>query len=190
MSHLNLGELQKRLRDALDDPVVASALLEQLTPIFVLGDLTAPENIGPLSVRRAAGVADDTGAAGERANVQLRNPANSGTLVVVERILVDTNTAGAVQVGVPDADADLGTVVATKVWRDSRPDGDPVATLSTTSSVGGENRTNFAVLAMAADDTRDVPLAFLLAPGSAIVLVSSTDAVNVRGTFLWREINE
>jgi len=138
--------------------------------------------------RLGSGSAQQTGAAGEAARVQLFNPADSGLIVTLTSFLVSVNvtaqvrmvntiTAESTNTFATVRDLRLGTV------RRSTAEVRAASDAAVLAANGGE----FRVLANGVATITDPNGIVILAPGTGMTLTTTSLTAVVTATFFWRE---
>jgi len=121
--------------------------------------------------------------------VQLRNPALSKVIAVIEEIEVAvSNAANAeVQLGVLVNQADLGTIGPGSIARDSRWPSllQGSCILSRANNVGTANQIRYVLLLAATPYVFKGPI--VLAPGATARLATTASNINLYASFHWRE---
>jgi len=129
-----------------------------------------------------------TGAAGERARIQVFNPVDSGTLVTISSVVISTLTIQNIRWATTETA--LTTGLGTEAFRDRRlPDGGrPVGAIRTDSTVAATDVHGLArLLASTPYFLTDRNSVAVLPPGSGFEVGADTVATAVVATFYWRE---
>ena len=167
-----------------------SKVSEVLTELFPVVDLErVPGELLLLGgTRLCIGSAIVTGAAGERARIQVFNPADSGTLVTVSSVVISTLTIQNIRWATTETA--LTTGLATEAFRDRRLTlpGRPVGAIRTDSTVAATDVHGLArLLASTPYFLTDRNSVAVLPPGSGFEVGADTVATAVIATFYWRE---
>ena len=140
----------------------------------------------------AAALASRSAVAAEFAHIVIRNPANSGNLVILEQVWVAVSTAMLVIMAREGPALVVGFAAVATTFRDSRAGtataiGETVATVSTLSNAAGQGGNGFAVVPIPASPGVQFDLPLVLAPGSGLIIRGATANSTLRLTLLWRE---
>jgi len=134
------------------------------------------------------GGAGVTGAAGERPRIQLFNPVNSGKIISVSSVVINSTAVIIIR-------ATVGTIaltngVGTERFRDTRLGGvaRPAGQIRTDSTVAITDATlQFRTVANTPFFFDDENTVAVLAPGSGLEFGSFSVATTIEGNFFWRE---
>ena len=187
--------LLKRAISGLDlEQEEARGFLSRLTPVVLVDDLV-PAEIGGSEAqwRRCVGGHYQGAVAGQYSQIQLRNPPNSGVLVVVDKALVALSTAGLVDIW-----QDVGgytSASTNKGFCDQRQAGSPTAELRYAANAAhlGDNLYGYVRVGTT---PVEIPGPFILegmgggwpsAGGQAIGFETNVLNVSLTVTFFWRE---
>jgi len=159
---------------------------EVAVPAFILSDL-ADIGLSHRSIWRPAwgGDVQSAGGAGTEALFQFFNPADSGTLVVLDAIVVSIVSAGQILVA---AITSLTPAAATRTgWRDTRLEGGPVAQYGhQTQAAAAPANVRYAFNLPALTGT-PVELGVYLMPGTGIEIHERVGNTTMTCSFRWRE---
>ncbi len=167
-----------------------SKVSEVLTELFPVVDLErVPGELLLLGgTRLCQGASIVTGAAGERARIQVFNPADSGTLITVSSVRLSTLSIQNIRWATTETA--LTTGVGTEVFRDRRLPllGRPVGAIRTDSTVAATGAHGLArLLASVMYSIEDPNAVAVLPPGTGFEVGADTVATTVVATFYWRE---
>lgn len=175
------------IKDRSIAPIMASELVGQVVVQEWEPELFALRN-EHLAIGQAAGGA----VAAEFSHCKLRNPVDSGTLLILEEIWVRTSANLIVELAQVSGVATVGFTDQVTAFRDLRLGGTPLAgttvgQVSRDTSValaGGTGTGRFAVLTA---DSKMLKLVQVLPPNSELIIRGLTVNVALQCTFLWRE---
>lgn len=180
-------QLMRRVGDLKGGGSKVSEVLTELFPVIdverVPGELLI---LGGTDI--CAGQRTFTGAAGERANIQLFNPTDSSKILTVTSLLISTGTTDEMVWGTQNIA--IGTAINSQLFRDTRrafntrPSGQIRELSVAAGPVVFANATLQADTAFRFVDENDVAV---LSPGLGLTVAASLNATRITVTFYWRE---
>lgn len=140
----------------------------------------------------AVALASRSAVAAEFAHVNIRNPNDSGNLVIIEQIWVATSSNMLISMAREGTSLVVGFSPVATSFRDSRSGtataiGETVATVNTLSDAAGLGGTGVAVFPVLATTLTQLDFPLVLAPGSGLILRGNTVNITLRCCFIWRE---
>lgn len=188
MPDINAPDIGRRVRRRYSmkgDSGIAT-LSPELVGVVLLDDLTGPEDQDVAIIRPAIGETQQAAVGGEQGHCQLLNPADSGTFVQVEAVLVILATAGTIIIG--EHATALTSNGTNKVFRDQRVAGTPLAETRLQTNAGGLTDQDFARLALpAANESILIPLDLFIGAGQGLTIRAITVNVLLATTWFWTE---
>ena len=190
MSSINQNRFDQLIRRLCDLQGPGSKVNDVLTELFPMIDVErVPGELLALGgTVLGMGASSIVGAAAQTGKVQLFNPADSGFLATITRVLISTGTTQIIRLA--PTNIVLTTGVGTQLHRDLRR---PITTRPTMgmfqeSSAGlvGAGM-QFRVTVSQTFDLNDENGVVVLAPGSGFSVGTSVVATDLQITFLWRE---
>ncbi len=156
-------------------------------PIFsiLIDDLRDEEATDVFSQRPSYGSILSPATAAVNSRIQLFNPAGSGVIAVLNRVLIASDVLSAFQGS--ELDTPFGNQVVTKAFRDRRITGNPACDIDHSeigAAVGGAIKINGR---LAADIPVVVELDIILQAGQGFHFGLNTQNQLITGTFFWRE---
>lgn len=163
---------------------ILSETLGDVFPVLDLENLT-PENQLPAGWTLFWGHVTVIGVAAQRTGASLINPANSGNIVVVDKIIFNRETAGRITMGTSLA---LFTTVIGVQARDTRsPRLSGVALIGATANAGVSETALLFQLAALVDLDFEIPHSLaVLAPGTQLAVVNNTVNDDLHANFIGR----
>jgi len=184
---ISTPELSSALRRRFE--IVGEGVIDTLSPeivgVVILDDLATAEPF-----RRAIGGTSQSNVAGQYSQIQLRNPVGSGTVLLVEQIVM-AQTAVAITVYLSVLEqSNFGTVV-TPAWADTRLLGRPTGQLGRQASAALLSNlvvgSPFMVRRVPGDNAYLTGVGITLMPGWAAMLETSAVNEPLIGSFIWSE---
>lgn len=149
-----------------------------------LDDLTDVEASDVFVLRPAISRGGQLGAGGELAHVQLFNPANSGIITIVDLALLESSTTDLISIRTTTEA--IGSLGAQEGFRDRRLSGGPATQVRQLSDVAAQG-SQVGTIRIPTAESVQVPLDFILAPGTGINLINTTVALTLAVTWYFTE---
>ena len=185
MGRLQTGRLENFIRRWGSIKGGGSILSETLGDVFPVLDLEnlTPENRLPAGWSLVSMFATRTGVAAQLQGISIINPANSGTIGVVTKIVINSETAQVITMGSSLA---LFTPVVNSVDADTRSSlvSNGALRLGANANTGGAENRILIEVETGIDREFEVPHALaVLAPGTQFAVVGSTVNLDLRVCF-------
>ncbi len=190
MTEIQQNRWDQLIRRVANIVAGGSQVNETLNELFPMLDVETDKGELQLlaGTRLCLGASNLTAAAGETSKIQVFNPAGSGNIITITRVIIASGATQTIR-WAEEATA-RATTVATQVYRDSRlPLVDrPIGTINQESSAGFPDA-NGSCLILANDPfTLEDPNGVqVLAPGAGFTVGHTTPALPFFVTFYWRE---
>jgi hypothetical protein len=160
-----------------------------ISPVLDIGD-PPPENRYLMSERLCVGQAEGAANAGQSSWTGILNPAGSGLLIVVEKIVVNKSVTG--RIFFFRARGLTGTVSTTRCYRDTRINSDVLVVPGGIVQSGialatAPGRNNIAQAYVLATTTFTLDIPWVLGPLSSIGVFCETLNEATQATYFWRE---
>lgn len=179
----DISQLQTRLASALQITFAeAGKLAERLVPVITVDDIQQLGDSADLATRHAMISNAATGAAA-LASVALSNPAGSGMRMVVDQMILSTDTTGEI-FGGAQALSTVGSA-ARGVYVDGGP-GVPVG-ISTAANIVSAGLLQYDQIHLA-DTPTVIPFRVVLQPNNEFIIQAAVTVRLIRVSFFWKEI--
>lgn len=187
MSHATRATLIQRLAGALGIPEEEAAKFFGLTlPVILIDDITRPQDTDVFNERLCSGFGSRAAVVGERASVQLLNPAGSGMLATLGLVGVGLDVAA--DVAFRRHNAAIADLSGTPGFRDLRLAGNPVLEVRNASDVTPVGTVGVGPEVQLADSgSQFIQLDWILPPGQSAIAVATNTNKTLRVSWWWIE---